>query len=84
MADRVADEILRLLGERGPGKTICPSEVARRLADGGDFHPYMEPVREAARGLANDDRIVVTQKGREVEIGEARGPIRLGLKVSDG
>ena len=82
MPDRVADEILRLLRERGPDKTACPSEVARRLADGGDLHPYMEPVREAAKGLADADRIVVTQKGRSVEIGAVRGPIRLKLKDS--
>ena len=82
MADRVADEIFRLLRERGPDKTICPSEVARGLAGDGDFHLYMEPVRAAAKRLADDDRIRVTQRGREVEIGEVRGPIRLGPKDS--
>jgi hypothetical protein len=82
MNDRVTTEIMRLLRDRGPQKTICPSEVARRLADGGDLHPYMEPVREAAKELADADRIAVTQKGRPVEIGKVRGPIRLGLKES--
>jgi hypothetical protein len=73
------ETILGLLDVRGPEKTICPSEVARALADGGDFRPYMEPVREAADRLARDGRIVVKQKGSPVKIAEARGPIRLGL-----
>jgi hypothetical protein len=77
---RAREGILELLDARGPDKTICPSEVARALAGDADFHPYMEPVREAAAGLADAGRIEVTQKGEPVRIGEARGPIRLGLK----
>jgi hypothetical protein len=76
---RTEETILELLDDRGPDKTVCPSEVARALADGRDFRPYMEPVREAAARLARDGRVVVTQKGSPVTIGEARGPIRLGL-----
>jgi hypothetical protein len=77
---RAREAILGLLGERDPGKTICPSEAARSLAGDGDFRPYMEPVREAAAKLAEAGEIEVTQKGRPVTIGEARGPIRLGLR----
>lgn len=73
------ETILRLLAERDPGKTICPSEAARALAGDADFRPYMEPVREAAAKLADAGRIEVTQKGEPVTIGEVRGPIRLGL-----
>ena len=28
----IEETMLRLVAERGPGKTICPSEVARALA----------------------------------------------------
>jgi hypothetical protein len=77
--NRAEEAILDLLDDRGPDKTICPSEVARALADGGDFRPYMEPVREAADRLARAGRVVVTQKGDPVTIAEVRGPIRLGL-----
>jgi hypothetical protein len=77
---RAREAILGLLGERDPGKTICPSEAARSLAGDGDFRPDMEPVREAAAKLAEAGEIEVTQKGRPVTIGEARGPIRLGLR----
>jgi hypothetical protein len=75
---RAEAAILDLIAARGPEKTICPSEAARRLAGDDDFRPYMEPVREAAAQLSNQGRIEVTQKGRRVAIGEARGPIRLG------
>jgi hypothetical protein len=82
--DRAEEEILALLDQRGPEKTICPSEVARALADGGDFHPYMEPVREAADRLAKAGRVEVTQKGRPVTIDTVRGPIRIGLPKGEG
>lgn len=76
---RARDAILELLGERDPGKTICPSEAARALAGQEDFRPLMEPVREAAAKLADEGRIEVTQSGEPVRVGEAKGPIRLGL-----
>jgi hypothetical protein len=81
---RARDAILGLLDERGPDKTICPSEAARALAGDADFRPYMEPVREAAARLADAGRIEVTQKGEPVTIGKVRGPIRLGLAGGDG
>ena len=69
--------ILGLLERRGAGRTICPSEAARALA--GDWRPLMEPVREAARRMADDGRLVVTQSGRVVDHHAARGAIRLRL-----
>lgn len=50
---RARDAILDLLAERGPDKTICPSEAARALAGDEDFRPYMDPVRQAAARLAD-------------------------------
>ena len=78
--DRATAAILDLLAERDPGKTICPSEAARVLAGDGDFRPYMDPIREAAGRLAKAGRIDVTQKGRQVDVADVRGPIRLGLR----
>jgi Protein of unknown function (DUF3253) len=77
LKERARAAILELLADRGPEKTICPSEAARALAGSGDFRPYMEPVRDAAAKLAQAGRIEVTQKGEPVTIGEVRGPIRL-------
>jgi len=69
--------ILGLLAERDPGKTICPSEAARRVG-GVDWREYMERSREAARRLAAERRIEILQRGEVRDPAEAfRGPIRL-------
>jgi hypothetical protein len=68
--------ILDLLERRGPGKTICPSDVARALA-GDRFRPLMDPVRAAAAELVDEGEIEVTQRGEVVDLARARGPIRL-------
>ena len=76
-------EILRLLSERGSGKTICPSEAARAVAGSENrkaWEPLMESARAAARRLAAADRIVITQGGRIVDGATAKGPIRLRLR----
>jgi hypothetical protein len=74
--------ILALLRERGAGKTICPSEAARRVGGGEDrerWEPLMEPARAAARRLVAAGRVVVMQGGRVVEPSHTKGPIRLNL-----
>jgi hypothetical protein len=81
--DRVLEQaILRLLAERGAGKTICPSEAARAV--GGEekaaWEPLMEPARAAARRLVAEGKIVITQGGRVVDGSTAKGPIRLRLR----
>jgi hypothetical protein len=69
--------ILTLLEARDPGKTICPSDAARALAD--DFRPLMQPVRDVARDMVARGELEVTQWGRVVDIDTARGAIRLRL-----
>jgi len=72
--------IMDLCMERGQGKTICPSEAARRAAgDGGDWRCLMGPVRQAAAGLATEGHISIYRKGRPIEPAQMRGVIRLGL-----
>lgn len=65
---------MALATARGPGKTFCPSEAARRLA--ADWRPLMTDVRRVAADLP----LVATQKGRPVDARLAKGPVRLGLK----
>ncbi len=73
------EAILALLAERGAGKTICPSEAARRV--GGEqreaWEPLMEPARAAARRLHAAGRLLVMQGGHPVDPSHAKGPIRL-------
>jgi hypothetical protein len=71
--------ITELVAARGPGRTICPSEVARSLVGDEAFRPLMPHVREAAAELADRGAIEVTQRGEPVDARTARGPIRLGL-----
>lgn len=74
--DVVVATVRRLLRERGAGKTICPSEVARALAP-DDFRSLMPLVRDVAGALVDAREIVVMQKGSVVDLASARGPIRL-------
>jgi hypothetical protein len=67
--------ILSLLDERN-GRSICPSEVARKLAP-EDWRTLMPSVRDAAARLAGRKKLIATQKGREVDVLSAHGPIRL-------
>jgi hypothetical protein len=80
-AGEIEDRIAELVGARGPGKTLCPSEVARSLAgdDPADYRPLMPRVREAAARMSDRGEVAVTQRGRPVDAVSARGPIRLGL-----
>ena len=72
--------IVELLQRRSAGATICPSEAARKIGGDGDWRELMEPTRRAARRLVAADKLVITQKGREVDPSTARGPIRLRLR----
>ena len=70
--------ILDLLAQRGPGKTICPSEVARAV-DPLHWRPLMDKTRAAAARLADQGVILITQHGKPVDPLQARGPIRLKM-----
>lgn len=77
---QAAEAIIRLLEQRDPGKTICPSDAARDLGGDDGFRELMPVVRSAARGLVAAGRIDVTQGGNVVDIDGARGAIRLRLR----
>lgn len=68
--------ITDLLDQRGAGKTICPSEAARRV-DPRDWRDLMEPARNAARRLVDAGEIEMTQHGEVVDPVTANGPVRL-------
>jgi hypothetical protein len=74
--------ILRLLAERGEGKTISATDVARALVD-ADWHLHMTPVRRAAVKLALAGRVVIYRKGKPVDPNDFKGVYRLGLPRQD-
>lgn len=81
-ASELEAAILELLAERGPGKSICPSEAAKLVggtASRHDWESLMEPSRAVVRRLAKNGKVVMTQKNKPVDPASAKGPIRLRL-----
>lgn len=82
--DKVLEQaVLDLLADRQVGGTICPSEAARRVRATG-WEELMEPARSAARRLADQGLVEITQGGRVVDPSTARGPIRIRLVRGGG
>jgi len=77
--------ILRLVAERGPGKTISPAEAARALsgAHPDSWGPLMKPIRAVCVRLAQEGRLVISRKGKPVDPADFRGVYRLGLPRHD-
>ncbi|MEM9435573.1 MAG: DUF3253 domain-containing protein [Pseudomonadota bacterium] len=69
--DAAIVEALRALAGEKVGKTFCPSEAAKRVAE--DWRPLMPRVRALAAAVG----LTATQKGVPVDPIKARGPIRL-------
>jgi len=79
-AGELEQAVLDLLAARDEGKTICPSEAARRVRPEG-WREEMEPARQVARRMAAEGRIEILQRGETIDHrGEFRGPIRLRLR----
>ncbi|MEM1442340.1 MAG: DUF3253 domain-containing protein [Verrucomicrobiota bacterium] len=68
--------ILTLLEARDPGKSICPSEAARKVFP-DSWRDYMDETRSVAIELASAGKIEICQGGEPVESFDFRGPIRL-------
>jgi Protein of unknown function (DUF3253) len=77
--DKYRKSILKLLQERGPGKTICPSEVLE--GEDKKNKALMEEVRQSARELSKEGILEWTQKGVRIDPEDFSGPIRLRLKT---
>lgn len=76
---KISETILLLAAQRGKDKTICPSEVARKL-NSDHWRPYMKEIRKIAFELRDEDKVVIMQKGNEVTGSEVVGPIRIQIK----
>ena len=72
--------ILALTTERGPAKSICPSEVARALRP--NWQSLLTEVRRVACRLALAGRIDILRKGQVVAPEGVKGVIRLRLAQS--
>ena len=78
--ERLEAAVVALSSQRGPEKTICPSDAARAVG-GEDWRSQMDLAREVARALAKEGRVEVLQQGERLDPeGEWRGPVRLRLR----
>lgn len=77
--------MLALIAERGPDKTICPSDVARAVSGGhpDQWGPLMQPIRKVAVRLAGEGRLVIYRKGKPTDPASFKGVYRLGLPRED-
>lgn len=77
----LADEILRMAAARGPGKTVCPSEVARSIAGNDEkaWRLLMKPIRVQAVALARAGKVRILRKGRPVDPDDFKGIYRLAV-----
>ncbi|WP_299565413.1 DUF3253 domain-containing protein [uncultured Mycolicibacterium sp.] len=80
MGDGLREAILRLARERGPDRSICPSEAARAV-DGEHWRDLMDDAREVARELARCGEVEILAKGEVLDPnGTWRGPIRIRVR----
>ncbi len=80
--DDIDQTLLRLAADRGPDKSLCPSEVARALEAQG-WRRLMPAVRAAAVRMAQAGRVVITRKGKPVDPHDFKGVYRVRLARGD-
>ncbi|SOE18680.1 uncharacterized protein DUF3253 [Hoeflea halophila] len=73
--------ILDLLAELPPGKSISPTEAARRLlgSDERQWSRLMKPLRAVAIEMAHNGEIVILRKNKPADPAAFRGVYRLAL-----
>jgi Protein of unknown function (DUF3253) len=77
---RLRAAILELARERGPAKTICPSDAARAVG-GENWRDLMDDARDIARDLAGHGEVEIMLKGEVLDPNATwRGPIRIRAK----
>lgn len=74
----IANTILATATERGREKSTCPSEIARLLFP-DDWRRHMKEIREVAIDLQYQGKVVITQKGKPIDISKIKGPIRIRI-----
>ena len=71
-------ELMIMVRQRAHDKSLCPSELARKLKPREhEWRELMEPIRMAARRLCHQGMLEILQSGQVTDPDRARGPIRL-------
>ena len=75
--EKLRATILDLARQRGPSRSICPSDAARAVG-GEQWRDLMDPARDVARELARAGDVEITQKGKILDPDATwHGPIRI-------
>lgn len=74
----ISATILAMAKQRGPEKSTCPSEIARKLFP-DDWPEHMRNVVDVAIDLHIQGKVVITQKGTPVDVNHIKGPIRIKI-----
>ncbi len=73
--------ILEVLSKLAPGKSASSEEIAR-AADNDNWRKLTGHVRNTARGLARQGKIVVTRHGKPADPENFKGVYRLRLPMA--
>lgn len=72
------DKLHELLVDRGPEKSICPSEVPRSImGEQSEWRTQLKRTRELAYPLIAAGQIVMLKKGKPVDPTAVKGVVRL-------
>ena len=84
-AKEIETLLLRLIAERGQGKSLDPTEAARALggAHPDQWGPLMQPIRKVAVALAEQGRVVILRKGKPADPRDFKGVYRLAAPRLD-
>ena len=74
--EAITDAMLRIAAERGPEKSLCPTDVARAVSS-ENWRPLLGAVRKVAADLARQGKIEILRKGTPINPDDMRGVIRL-------
>lgn len=75
----ISKAILATAEQRGIEKSTCPSEIARMLFP-ADWRKHMSEIVGEAIELQHKGKVVITQKGKPVDIDRIKGPIRITIR----
>jgi hypothetical protein len=76
MSLEIETAIFDLLAKAGAGKSISPEQVARAV-DPESWRRTLGHVRAVARGLARQDKLVITRHGKPADPEDFKGVYRL-------
>lgn len=74
--EAITTVMLQIAAERGPEKSLCPTDVARAVS-AEDWRLLLGAVRKVAADLARQGKIEILRKGKPINPDEMRGVIRL-------